>query len=90
MDPTTLLSPADIQINGDNVQALGVAVDIGPEGVAQCLQEVGLGFMFAPRCCTQRFPEIKQYEGRAYPALECSENNTTCRGACDLAHTLNV
>ena len=33
----------------DRVQALGIAVDIGPEGVSRCLEEVGLGFMFAPR-----------------------------------------
>jgi hypothetical protein len=32
-----------------HLQALGVAVDIGPEGVGRCLQEVGIGFMFAPR-----------------------------------------
>jgi hypothetical protein len=32
------------------LQALGVAVDIGPEGVARCIQECGVGFMFAPRC----------------------------------------
>ena len=31
------------------MQALGVAVDIGPEGVARCIQECGVGFMFAPR-----------------------------------------
>ena len=31
------------------VQALGVAVDIGPEAVARCIQECGVGFMFAPR-----------------------------------------
>ena len=30
-------------------QALGVAADLGPEGVAVCLREVGLGFMFASR-----------------------------------------
>lgn len=31
------------------LQALGIAVDIGPEGVARCLREAGIGFMFAPR-----------------------------------------
>jgi len=30
-------------------QALGVAADLGPDGVARCLREVGLGFMFASR-----------------------------------------
>ena len=28
---------------------MGVAADLGPEGVAVCLREVGLGFMFASR-----------------------------------------
>jgi len=31
------------------MQALGVAADLGPEGVARCLREVGIGFMFASR-----------------------------------------
>ena len=31
-------------------QALGIAVDIGPEGVSRCLDGAGVGFMFAPRC----------------------------------------
>jgi len=35
--------------SADVLEALGVAVDLGPEGVAQCVQEVGMGFMYAPR-----------------------------------------
>ncbi|CAK0731729.1 hypothetical protein CVIRNUC_000035 [Coccomyxa viridis] len=35
--------------SADVLEALGVAVDIGPEGVARCIQECGVGFMFAPR-----------------------------------------
>ena len=31
------------------LEALGVAVDLGPEEVARCIDEVGFGFMFAPR-----------------------------------------
>lgn len=31
------------------LEALGVAVDLGPEGVARCVEEVGMGFMYAPR-----------------------------------------
>jgi Glycosyl transferase family, a/b domain len=31
------------------VQALGVAVDLGPQSVARCVKEAGVGFMFAPR-----------------------------------------
>lgn len=30
-------------------QALGVAVDLGPNSVARCVEEAGVGFMYAPR-----------------------------------------
>ncbi len=30
-------------------QALGVEVDIGPQSVARCVEEAGVGFMYAPR-----------------------------------------
>jgi len=33
----------------DVLEALGVVVDLGPVGVARCVQEVGFGFCFAPR-----------------------------------------
>lgn len=33
----------------DVLEALGVVVDLGPEGVARCVAEVGMGFCFAPR-----------------------------------------
>jgi anthranilate phosphoribosyltransferase len=33
----------------DVLEALGVSVDLGPEGVARCIDEVGMGFCFAPR-----------------------------------------
>jgi anthranilate phosphoribosyltransferase len=32
----------------DVVEALGVEMDLGPEGVAACVDEAGIGFMFAP------------------------------------------
>jgi anthranilate phosphoribosyltransferase len=35
--------------SADVLEALGVAVDLGPEAVARCIDEVGFGFMFAPR-----------------------------------------
>jgi hypothetical protein len=31
------------------LQALGVEIDLGPEGVAACVREAGVGFMYAPR-----------------------------------------
>src|SRR4051812_8409004 len=34
--------------SADLLEALGVAVDLGPEGVASCVDEVGIGFCFAP------------------------------------------
>ena len=33
----------------DVLEALGVAADLGPAGVARCIDEVGMGFCFAPR-----------------------------------------
>jgi anthranilate phosphoribosyltransferase len=35
--------------SADLLEALGVNIDLGPEDVARCLDEVGIGFMFAPR-----------------------------------------
>jgi anthranilate phosphoribosyltransferase len=35
--------------SADVLEALGVRIDLGPEGVARCVAEVGVGFMFAPR-----------------------------------------
>jgi anthranilate phosphoribosyltransferase len=34
--------------SADVLEALGVRIDLGPEQVARCVQEVGFGFMFAP------------------------------------------
>ncbi len=33
----------------DFLEALGVAIDLSPDGVAQCVEETGFGFMFAPQ-----------------------------------------
>ena len=33
----------------DVLEELGVAIDLGPDGVARCLDEAGIGFCFAPR-----------------------------------------
>jgi len=33
----------------DLLEALGVAIDLGPLGVARCVEEAGIGFCFAPR-----------------------------------------
>ena len=35
--------------SADVLEALGVVVDLGPEGVARCITEAGMGFCFAPR-----------------------------------------
>jgi anthranilate phosphoribosyltransferase len=32
----------------DCLMALGVKIDLGPEGIARCISEAGIGFMFAP------------------------------------------
>jgi anthranilate phosphoribosyltransferase len=34
--------------SADLLQALGVAVDLGPDAVATCVEQVGIGFCFAP------------------------------------------
>lgn len=35
--------------SADVLEALGVAIDLGPEGVRRCVDEAGIGFCFAPR-----------------------------------------
>jgi len=35
--------------SADVLEALGVKIDLGPESVAECVSDVGVGFMFAPR-----------------------------------------
>jgi anthranilate phosphoribosyltransferase len=35
--------------SADVLEALGVAVDLGPIGVTRCIEEVGMGFCLAPR-----------------------------------------
>ena len=35
--------------SADVLEALGVAIELGPEGVSRCVDEAGLGFCFAPR-----------------------------------------
>lgn len=35
--------------SADVLEAFGVKIDLGPEGVASCVDETGVGFMFAPR-----------------------------------------
>jgi len=35
--------------SADLLEALGVAVELGPDGVVRCLEEAGIGFCFAPR-----------------------------------------
>ena len=34
--------------SADVLEALGVNINLGPEAIARCIDEVGLGFMFAP------------------------------------------
>ena len=35
--------------SADLLEALGVAIELGPDGVARCVAEAGIGFCFAPR-----------------------------------------
>ena len=34
--------------SADVLEALGVKIDLGPDGVARCIEEAGIGFLFAP------------------------------------------
>src|SRR4029077_16852663 len=34
--------------SADVLEQLGVKIDLGPEGVARCVEEAGIGFLFAP------------------------------------------
>jgi anthranilate phosphoribosyltransferase len=34
--------------SADVLEALGVRIDLGPDGVARCIREAGIGFLFAP------------------------------------------
>ena len=34
--------------SADVLESLGVKIDLGPDGVKRCIEEVGFGFMFAP------------------------------------------
>jgi anthranilate phosphoribosyltransferase len=34
--------------SADLLEALGACIDLGPDGVARCIEEAGFGFMFAP------------------------------------------
>ena len=34
--------------SADVLEALGVKIDLGPEGVVRCIDEAGIGFLFAP------------------------------------------
>ncbi len=36
--------------SADVLEALGVKLDISPQQVADCIDEVGIGFLFAPQC----------------------------------------
>jgi anthranilate phosphoribosyltransferase len=35
--------------SADLLEALGVSIDLDPSGVSRCIDEIGFGFMFAPR-----------------------------------------
>ena len=35
--------------SADLLEALGVSIELDPEGVGRCIEEIGFGFMFAPR-----------------------------------------
>src|ERR1051325_1574779 len=35
--------------SADLLEALGVRIDLDPDAVARCIDELGFGFMFAPR-----------------------------------------
>lgn len=40
---------SSLAASADVLEALGVAIELGPAGVARCIEEAGIGFCFAPR-----------------------------------------
>jgi anthranilate phosphoribosyltransferase len=42
-------SASSLAGSADLLEALGVVIELGPEGVARCIAEAGIGFCFAPR-----------------------------------------
>ncbi|HEX4778246.1 MAG TPA: anthranilate phosphoribosyltransferase [Acidimicrobiia bacterium] len=50
--------------SADVFEALGVVIDLGPDGVARCIDEAGIGFCFAPR-----FHPAMRYAGPARAQL---------------------
>lgn len=50
--------------SADVMEALGVVIDVPPEGVAACIDEIGIGFLFAPT-----FHRAMKYAAPARSAL---------------------
>src|SRR3712207_7510993 len=46
--PRSTLFPYTTLFRSDVLEALGVRIDLDPEAVARCIEEIGFGFMFAP------------------------------------------
>src|SRR5437762_9051740 len=52
--------------SADVLEKLGVKIDLAPEGVARCIQEAGIGFLFAPVFHPSfRFAGVPRQIGRA-------------------------
>jgi anthranilate phosphoribosyltransferase len=50
--------------SADALEALGVKIDLGPEGVKRCVEEAGIGFMFA-----QAFHPAMKFAGPLRPQI---------------------
>ena len=50
--------------SADALEALGVKIDLGPDGVQKCLEQVGMGFMFA-----QAFHPAMKFAGPLRPQI---------------------
>ena len=71
------------------LQALGVEVDIGPQSVARCVEEAGVGFMYAPRydpACKRREQEHMRPPSATFALIAgiawypCIQQNSTSKG----------
>ena len=51
--------------SADVLEALGVAIDLGPRGVARCVEEAGIGFCYAPRY----HPALRHAGPEPHPAV---------------------
>ena len=68
--------------SADVLEALGVVIALSPEGVRRCVEEAGIGFLFAPRSILRCVTSPRFAASSAYvPCSTCSARWRTRSGA---------